>query len=40
MVEVTVPLWRNLYLGLVKEGFTEQQAFELLKTYITKRTEQ
>lgn len=27
--------WRQLYLRLVEEGFSEQQAFELLKTYIT-----
>lgn len=28
------PLWRQLYLRLVDEGFTEAQAIELLKAYI------
>lgn len=28
-------MWRQLYLRLVEEGFTEPQAFELLKTYVT-----
>ena len=26
--------WRRMYLNLIEEGFTNQQAMELLKTYI------
>jgi hypothetical protein len=32
--EILPHLWRKIYLGLLKEGFTEFQAFELLKTYV------
>lgn len=28
------PLWRRLHENLIKEGFTETQAFDLLKSYI------
>jgi len=28
------PMWRNLYTKCIKEGFTEKQSFELLKTFI------
>ncbi len=27
-------LWRGLYMRLMEEGFTDVQAFELVKTYI------
>jgi len=33
--ETLPPLWWNLYNNLVKEGFTPEQAFDLLKSYIT-----
>ncbi len=32
--ELYPPLWRKLYLGCVEEGFSEDQAFRLLRTYI------
>jgi len=28
------PLWKKLFDGCIKEGFTEIQAMELVKTYI------
>jgi hypothetical protein len=28
------PMWWRLYTGLIKEGFTKEQAMELLKTFI------
>ena len=31
--------WRRIYENLKTEGFTESQAMELLKAYITKRTD-
>jgi len=30
-------LWRQLYLNLMKEGFTEIQALELVKVWINKQ---
>ena len=39
MVEMFPPAWRGLYLGLVREGFTEEQAMRLLMAFITKRAE-
>ena len=36
IVETFPPMWRQLYTNLINEGFTEQQAFELLKTFILK----
>lgn len=35
MVDSYPPQWRQLYLALLKEGFSEGEAIELLKTYIT-----
>lgn len=29
------PFWRRLFLSLVREGFNEAQALEILKTLIT-----
>lgn len=29
-------LWRQIYDNCIKEGFTEKQSMELLKTYILK----
>jgi hypothetical protein len=34
LVDSLPPLWHNLYKQCRKEGFTELQAFELVKTYI------
>lgn len=31
--------WRRIYENLKTEGFTESQAMDLLKAYITKRTD-
>jgi hypothetical protein len=28
-------LWRGLYTGLISEGFSEQQAFTILLTYVS-----
>ena len=28
-------MWREIYLKLVSEGFTEEQAMDITKTYIT-----
>ena len=28
------PLWRQLYLGLLEEGFDDRQSLSLVKTYI------
>lgn len=33
-VDFVPTTWRRLYVRLVEEGFTEQQALELVKTYI------
>ena len=35
LAEIYPNQWRRMYLGLVKEGFTESEAMELLKSYIT-----
>jgi len=32
--EVCPPHWRRLYENCIREGFLENQAFELVKTYI------
>ena len=32
--EFLPPVWRQLYVKLVEEQFTRQQAFELVKTYV------
>ena len=34
LVELFPPLWRQLYDGCVKQGFTEEQSLALLKAYI------
>ena len=34
MVEIFPPLWRGLFEGCREKGFTEEQAMELVKTYI------
>jgi len=34
MMELWPPMWRQLFDRLKEEGFTEQQAMDLLKTYI------
>jgi len=34
MGEMYPPLWRNIYVRLKEEGFTEQQAMSILKVYI------
>ena len=36
MNERLVPIWYSMYKALVKEGFTEGQALDLLKTWISK----
>ena len=35
IAETFPPLWWNLYNNLVKEGFTPEQAIDLLKVHIT-----
>lgn len=30
------PLWRRLYTGLIEEGFTKDEALELVKAFIQK----
>ena len=34
LLEYYPAVWRKMYLRLVHEGFTEAQAFDLVKTYI------
>ena len=34
MTDALPRLWFSMYLGLRREGFTEVQAFELVKTYV------
>ncbi len=34
MAEMWPPMWRNIYLSLVKEGFTEVESLDLLKVFI------
>ena len=34
LAEVSPPHWRRLYENSLKEGFTETQAFSLLRVYI------
>lgn len=34
IIEVFPSIWRGLYLACVKEGFSELEAMELVKTYI------
>jgi hypothetical protein len=34
MIEYMPPLWKGLYLGMMSEGFTEDQAMRLLVAYI------
>lgn len=34
VAESMPPLWRRLYLNLLKEGFETSQAMDILKTYI------
>lgn len=33
--ELVVAGWRRTYLQLVKDGFTEEESLDILKTYIT-----
>lgn len=35
VTEMFPPLWRGLYTRLVSQGFSEFQALELVKAYIT-----
>ena len=30
------PLWRGVYIGCLKEGFSEEQAMSMVKCYILK----
>jgi hypothetical protein len=34
IAELCPPHWRRLYQNCMREGFSENQAFELVKTYI------
>ena len=34
LTEAFPPLWRNLYLRCVEEGFAEEEALALVKAYI------
>ena len=36
LIDQMPPLWRGMYNGCLKEGFTEDQALSLVKTYIAK----
>ena len=35
-IEMFPPLWRGVFLGCKKEGFTDEQSMELVKTMIMK----
>ena len=35
LAEMLPPLWWGLYRACVDEGFTESQALELVKTYLS-----
>ncbi len=34
LLELLPPLWRGIYGGCLEQGFSEQQAREILKAYI------
>ena len=34
LIEMLPPLWRGLYIGCVEQGFTGQDALDLVRTYI------
>ena len=34
IVDLCPPLWRGVYLRCIEEGFTEEEAFKLLHTFI------
>lgn len=34
LVEMFPPLWRQLYDGCAKEGFSDSESLELVKAYI------
>jgi len=34
LIEVIPPVWRGLFQGCIAEGFTAEQAMELVKAYI------
>lgn len=34
LADILPPLWRGLYVGCKEQGFDDEQAFELVKTYI------
>ncbi len=35
LVDVLVPLWRQIFLRCITEGFDKEQAMDLLKIYIS-----
>jgi len=36
MIDTFPSIWRGLYVGLCKEGFTELESFDLVKAFISK----
>lgn len=35
IVDTFPPMWRSMYKSCIQEGFTESQAMDILKTYIS-----
>lgn len=35
VLDVIPSFWKQMYVSLIKEGFSETQSMEILKTYIT-----